>query len=141
MEYCSLGSSCQYKRFLSCLGLLWSAKYKIFFPSPYTLFNLCVPIAQQPGQAVVQGRLSLNVYSISDWEWDSTESESSHSFLKKQDTDPDFSKPELFYCRETNFYFFLLIRRQRMNDFQVLEEVKPQREHPYYDFSAFLDSH
>ncbi len=23
-------------------------------------FNLCVPIAQQPGQAVVQGRLSLN---------------------------------------------------------------------------------
>jgi hypothetical protein len=24
-------------------------------------FNLCVPIAQQPGQAVVQGNLSLNV--------------------------------------------------------------------------------
>jgi hypothetical protein len=25
-------------------------------------FNLCVPIALQPGQAVVQGRLSLNVF-------------------------------------------------------------------------------
>jgi hypothetical protein len=31
----------------------------IFFTVNY--FNLCVLIAQQPGQAVVQGRLSLNV--------------------------------------------------------------------------------
>ncbi len=37
----SLASSCRYKRLL-------------LFSSPY---NLCVPIAQQPGQAVVQGRL------------------------------------------------------------------------------------
>ncbi len=29
--------------------LIWSAQYKIFFSSPYTFFNLCVPIAQQPG--------------------------------------------------------------------------------------------
>ncbi len=41
--------------------LLWSAQYKIFFSAPYTIFNLCVPIAQQPGQAVVPGHLSLNV--------------------------------------------------------------------------------
>ncbi len=26
-----------------------------------TLFNVCVPIDQRPGQAVLQGRLSLNV--------------------------------------------------------------------------------
>jgi hypothetical protein len=39
-----------------------SAQYKLFTSSPYTTyFNLCVPIAQQPGHAVVQGRLSLNV--------------------------------------------------------------------------------
>jgi hypothetical protein len=46
----SLGSSCRFKRLLSCLGC-----------SRCKLFQLCVPIAQQPGQAVVQGRLSLNV--------------------------------------------------------------------------------
>ncbi len=40
--------------------LLWSAQYKRFF---FTVqyFNLRVPIAQQPGQAVVLGRLSLKV--------------------------------------------------------------------------------
>ncbi len=32
-----------------------------FFSSPYAFFNLCLPITQQPGQAVVRGRLSLNV--------------------------------------------------------------------------------
>ncbi len=36
-----------------------AAKYKIFFSLTVHYFNLCVPIAQQPGQAVVQGRLSL----------------------------------------------------------------------------------
>jgi hypothetical protein len=41
--------------------LLWSAQYKIFFSSPYTFSLLYVLIAQQPGQAVVRGRLSLNM--------------------------------------------------------------------------------
>jgi hypothetical protein len=41
--------------------LLWSAQYKIFFFLTEHYFNLCVPVAQQTGQAVVQGRLSLNV--------------------------------------------------------------------------------
>jgi hypothetical protein len=36
------------------------ALYKIFFPHR-TLFQFMCPAAQQPGQAVVQGRLSLNV--------------------------------------------------------------------------------
>jgi hypothetical protein len=62
----SMGSSCTYKRLLSCLCLLWSAQYKIFFFSPYTiLIYVFPPIAQQPGQAVVRGRLSLNVWSRS----------------------------------------------------------------------------
>jgi hypothetical protein len=34
---------------------------KYFFSLTVHFFNLCVPIAQQPGQAVVQGRPSLNV--------------------------------------------------------------------------------
>jgi hypothetical protein len=48
----SLGSSCRYKRLFILPWLLWSAQEKYFFPYR-TLF--------QPGQAVVQGRLSLNV--------------------------------------------------------------------------------
>ncbi len=48
----SLGSSCRYKRLFILPWLLWSAQKKYFFPYR-TLF--------QPGQAVVQGRLSLNV--------------------------------------------------------------------------------
>ena len=56
----SLGPSCRYKRFLSCLGCSGQPSTNIFF---FTVqyFNLRVPIAQQPGQAVVLGRLSLNV--------------------------------------------------------------------------------
>ncbi len=41
--------------------LLWSAQYKIWFFLTVHYFNFCVPIAQQPGQAVVLARLSLNV--------------------------------------------------------------------------------
>jgi hypothetical protein len=41
--------------------LLWSAQYKIFFSFIVHFFNLCVPFTQQPGQSVVQGRLSLYV--------------------------------------------------------------------------------
>jgi hypothetical protein len=41
--------------------LLWSAQYKIFILT-VRYFNLCAPPnAQQPWQAAVQGRLSLNV--------------------------------------------------------------------------------
>ncbi len=82
----SLGSSCRCKRRLSCIGCTahWSAQYKIFFSSPYT-FSFHVSPSPKPefqsqnlaglafsrlnsgtetpaiGQAVVQGRLSLNV--------------------------------------------------------------------------------
>jgi hypothetical protein len=56
----SLGSSCRYKRFLACLGC--SRKY---FYLTVHYFNAFVPIAQQAGQAVVPGRLSLNM-----WLWD-----------------------------------------------------------------------
>ncbi len=38
---------------------LWSAQYNFFLTVHY--FNLCVPIAQLPGQTAVQGRLSLYV--------------------------------------------------------------------------------
>ncbi len=42
--------------------LLLSAQYKIFFSSLHTiLLYLFVPNAQQAGQAVVPGRLSLNM--------------------------------------------------------------------------------
>jgi hypothetical protein len=40
--------------------LLWPAWYKKKF-SHRNFFKLFIPIAQQPGQEVVQGRLSLNV--------------------------------------------------------------------------------
>jgi hypothetical protein len=54
----SLGSPCRGTRDFILPWLLWSAQYKIFFLA--TLFHLmCVPIAQQPGQAVVQDPLSL----------------------------------------------------------------------------------
>jgi hypothetical protein len=43
--------------------LLWSARYKIFFFLTIHYLIVCVPIAQQPGQAVVQGLLSLNCVS------------------------------------------------------------------------------
>ncbi len=41
------------------LGALVSPVEKFFLTVHYS--NLCVPIALQPGQAVVRGRLSLNV--------------------------------------------------------------------------------
>ncbi len=50
----SLGSSCRFKRLLSC-------QVQNIFSLTVHYFNLCVPIVQQPEQAVVQGRLSLNV--------------------------------------------------------------------------------
>jgi hypothetical protein len=52
-----LGLLCQYKRFLSCHAL--AALYFFFFTLHY--FNSFVPIVQQAGQAVVLGRLSLNM--------------------------------------------------------------------------------
>jgi hypothetical protein len=42
------------------LAALVSQEQNIFFLSVHC-FNFCVPIAQQPRQSVVQGRLSLNV--------------------------------------------------------------------------------
>jgi len=52
----SLGSSWRYQRFLPCLG------WQNIFSSPYTTSIYVSPSpAQQPGQAVVQGRLSLNM--------------------------------------------------------------------------------
>jgi hypothetical protein len=41
------------------LATLVSTVQNIFFPSPVHYFTLCDPISQLPGQAVVQGRLSL----------------------------------------------------------------------------------
>jgi hypothetical protein len=42
--------------------LLWSAQYKIFFSSPYTaVYQFMFPHRPANWQAVVQGRLSLNV--------------------------------------------------------------------------------
>ncbi len=53
----SLGSSCWYN-FCSALAALVSQN-KILFSSPHTYTLNLVPIAQQPGQAAVLGRLSL----------------------------------------------------------------------------------
>jgi hypothetical protein len=49
------GLSCRYKRFLCCSSQ--SSKNSFLLASNF--FTLCVPIAQQAGQAVVLGRLSL----------------------------------------------------------------------------------
>ncbi len=55
-----IGLSCRYKRLLSFLDCSGHPEPNNFFLTGH-YFNLCVPIAQQPGQAVVPGRLSLNV--------------------------------------------------------------------------------
>jgi hypothetical protein len=47
----------------SCLGCSVSPIQNIFFLTVH-YFNLCILIAQQLGQAVVQGRLSLNVCQV-----------------------------------------------------------------------------
>jgi hypothetical protein len=56
----SLGLSCRYNSLLSCLGCSGLPVQNNFFLAIH-YFNFCVPIAQQHGKAVVQGRLSLNV--------------------------------------------------------------------------------
>jgi hypothetical protein len=56
-----LGLSCRY---IILPRLLWSAQYEIVFSHrmAYTIsIYVSLPIAQQPGQAVMQGRLSLYV--------------------------------------------------------------------------------
>jgi hypothetical protein len=45
--------------FYIALAALVSPVQNMFFLTVHQ-FNVCVPIAQQPGQAVVRGRLSLN---------------------------------------------------------------------------------
>ncbi len=56
----SLGLSCRYKRFLSCLGCSVALVQNNFFPHR-TLFQF---IAQHAGQAAVLGLLSLYVYYL-----------------------------------------------------------------------------
>jgi hypothetical protein len=56
----SLGSSCRTRDFYPVLAAVVSPVQNILFLAVH-YFNLCVPIAQQPGQEVVQGRLSLCV--------------------------------------------------------------------------------
>ncbi len=60
----SLGLSCQYKRFLFCLGCFSRPSTKYFFYLPIHYFNYFVSLAQQAGQAAVLGRLSLSVQSL-----------------------------------------------------------------------------
>ncbi len=56
-----VGLSCRYKRFLFCLAcLLVSPVQNILFLTAH-FFTICVPNAQQTGQAVVPGRLPLNM--------------------------------------------------------------------------------
>jgi len=54
----SLGSSCWYNRFLSCLGCSSQPSTNVIFLTE-RFFTLWVPVAQKPGQAVVLGRQSL----------------------------------------------------------------------------------
>jgi hypothetical protein len=54
-----LGLSCQYKRFLFCLGCSSRPNKKLFLLSPVT--TSIVPITQQARQAVVPGRLSIGM--------------------------------------------------------------------------------
>ncbi len=62
----SLGLSCRYKRFLFCLGCFSVGPIQnILFPTR-TLFQFKCPIAQQPGQAVVQGRRLWMCVSVPD---------------------------------------------------------------------------
>jgi hypothetical protein len=55
-----LGLSCQYRRFLFCLGCSSGPVQNIFFLTVHYL-NSFVPIVQQAGQADVLGRLSLSM--------------------------------------------------------------------------------
>jgi hypothetical protein len=48
--------------FLSCLGCSGQPSTTYFFLTVH-YFNFCVPVSQQPGQAVVQGCLSLKCVS------------------------------------------------------------------------------
>jgi hypothetical protein len=57
----SLGLSCQYKRFLFCLGCCSRSSTMCFFPHRTLYFNSSVPIVQQAGQAVLLGHLSLSI--------------------------------------------------------------------------------
>ncbi len=50
-----------HKRFLSCLGCSYQPSTKYFFLTSHFFYFICIPIAQQSGQAVVLGRLSLKV--------------------------------------------------------------------------------
>jgi hypothetical protein len=56
----SMGSSCQCRRFLSCLGCSSRPRTKYFCLTVH-YFNTFYPFAQQAGQAVVPCRLSLNI--------------------------------------------------------------------------------
>ncbi len=58
----SLGSSCRYKRFLSCLGCSNQNSTKYFFSLPHTFWHYCMcPHRPAIWEDVVQGRLSLNM--------------------------------------------------------------------------------
>ncbi len=60
LGWCSLISGASIGDFYPALVALVSPVQNIFFLT-VQCFKLCVPIAQQPGQEVVQGRLSLHV--------------------------------------------------------------------------------
>jgi hypothetical protein len=56
----SLGLSCRYMKFFSCLGCRSRPSSKYLFLTVH-YFNSFVPFAQQAGQAAVLGRLSLSM--------------------------------------------------------------------------------
>ncbi len=58
----SLGLSCRYKGFLSRIGSSNQPSTQYFFPHCTQYFNPFVSIAQQAGQAVMLGRLSLSMW-------------------------------------------------------------------------------
>ncbi len=62
----ALNSSCRYNRFLSCLGCSSRPSTKYYIASLIHYFALFVPITQQTRQAVMPGRLSLNMWL---WVW------------------------------------------------------------------------
>ncbi len=53
-----LGSSCHYKRFLSCLGCFLSAQYRIFFSSPDFISIHLSPVPSKPNQHKPKNKLA-----------------------------------------------------------------------------------
>ncbi len=111
----SLGSSCQYKRFLA-LSALDSTEQNIFFLTVY-FFNFCVPDSPSPSNLGRQSYRAACLWMcfgvcLSDWNSLSQDLASARLFAKSWSR-PRFLKTRILYSRGKKFEFFLLWRPRR----------------------------